>query len=85
MAKRPSITLTLEPEEAAALARLCEKFSHSDAKTYLYGHLEKAIREEQAYQMLYATSRISDALAKEGVRSWPWIETGRVTEEEVTP
>ena len=70
------ITVELTPNEAAALARLCEKFAHSDAKDYLYAHLSTELRSDQAYDMVHATARVSEALSDADVRGWPWIETG---------
>ena len=74
----PTVTLTVElyPWEAAALARLCSKFGHSDAAPYLYPHVSKDIRSEQAYDMVRATTAVEKALAQAGVSGWPWIETG---------
>jgi hypothetical protein len=74
------ITLELEPNHAAALARLCEKFTHSDAQAYLYGHLSKEIRSDQAYDMVHATAVVSKALEDANVRGWPWVETGNAQE-----
>jgi hypothetical protein len=71
----PAVTI-LEPHQAAALARLCEKFGHSAARPYLYPHVAADIRDDQAYHMVHATSLLSDALTLAGVRGWPWIETG---------
>lgn len=73
------ITIELSPIEAAALARLCDKFTHSDAKAYLYPHVAKEIRDEQAYQMVHATTAVFKALSDADVRGWPWVETGSAT------
>jgi hypothetical protein len=62
--------------EAAALMRLCQKLGHSDALAYLYPHVSKEIRDEQAYQMVRAVARIHEALVDAGATSWPWLETG---------
>ena len=70
------LNIELTANEAAALARLCEKFAYSDAASYLYPHIAKEIREEQAYQMVHATSAVAAALADAGVRGWPWVDTG---------
>jgi hypothetical protein len=70
------IELELEPHEAAALVRLCDKFAHSDASAYLYPHVSAAIREAQGYAMVHATNRVFRALTQAGVSGWPWIETG---------
>jgi hypothetical protein len=79
--KAPStvtITVELEPHEAAALFRLCDKFAHSDAKQYLYPHSPKQLRDDQAYHMVHATSHVHTALTRAGVSAWPWVETGGV-------
>jgi hypothetical protein len=73
------ITLELSPNEAAALARLCDKFAHSDAKAFLYPHVPKEIRDGQAYDMVHATTAVFKALSDAGARGWPWIETGSAT------
>ncbi len=70
------ITVELTANEAAALARLCEKFHHGHAQSYLYGHVSTEIRSDQAYDMIRATDRVAKALADANVRGWPWIETG---------
>lgn len=74
--RKITITIELEPNDAAALARLCEKFAHSDAAAYLYPHIAAAIRDDQAYQMLHATAVVAEALEDAGVRGWPWVDTG---------
>lgn len=75
MSKEVEISVTLEPEHAAALFRLCDKFSHTDARQYLYPHLPRDIRDQQAYQMVIAADRLHRALRDAGVESaWPWIE-----------
>ncbi len=70
------ITLELDADRAAALLRLCEKITHSDASGYLYPHLPKEVRDEQTSTMLAAAEQVRAALAEEGVSGWPWIETG---------
>lgn len=70
------IRIELEPCQAAALARLCRKFSHDDAARYLYPHVPKDLRLTQAYDMVHATGAIEAALSQAGVTGWPWIETG---------
>jgi hypothetical protein len=72
-----TITVELDLNEAAALARLCDKFGHSDAAAYLYPHLSKDLRSDQAYQMVHATAVVAKALADADVGGWPWVETGR--------
>jgi hypothetical protein len=74
--KTITITLKLEPVHAAALARLCEKFTYEHAAAYLYPHIAAAIRDDQAYQMVGATAVVSKALEDAGVRGFPWIDTG---------
>ncbi len=71
------ITFDLDADQAAALFRLCEKITHSDASAYLYPHLPKEVRDEQASTMLAAAEQVREALADQGVSGWPWIETGR--------
>ena len=71
-----SITVELPPDQAAALARICDKFCWSDADQYLYPHVAKDIRHEQSYQMMHALVRLEKALVQAGVRAWPWVETG---------
>ena len=70
------IILELDPDEAAALARLCDKFNWSHADRYLYGHVSKEVRSEQAYQMVHALAAVEKALLEAGVGGWPWLETG---------
>lgn len=71
------LTVELDADQAAALFRLCDKFSHSDAQQYLYPHLPKDLRSEQASQMMSATYRVLAALKDAGIESaWPWIDTG---------
>ena len=79
------ITVELDPDEAAALARMCEKFTHSDATAYLYPHLPKDIRNTQAYQMVHATARVYAALADAGVRGWPWVDGRPMSENSYEP
>jgi hypothetical protein len=66
-----TVTIELEPNDAAALARLCEKVTFSDAQSYLYAHLPQALRDDQAYQMIHATAVVGKALEDAGVRGWP--------------
>lgn len=72
------ITAELKAEQAAALARLCEKFAHGDGKVYLYPHVPAEIQEEQCYQMVHATAAVYEALREAGASTWPWIDTGVV-------
>ena len=74
-----TVTLTLEPAAAAALHRLCDKLGHSDAMAYLYPHLPRELRSDQAYEMVGAASVVQKALEDAGVGHWPWIETGQTT------
>lgn len=73
-----SVTLTVEltPELAAALKWVAEKLTHDDCMQHTYAHRPKEERVERAYEMLDALREIEKAL--DAVRSWPWIETGRV-------
>lgn len=73
------ITVELEDEEAAALARLADKFGHSDGQPFLYPHVDKDVRSEQCYQMVHALTKVQKELADAGATSWPWIETGTVS------
>ena len=77
--KTIAVTVELTPNQAAALLRLCDKFAHCDASQYLYPHVSAAIREEQAYDMCHALTKIEKVLADTHARSWPWIETGSAT------
>lgn len=77
-ANHVTITVTLEPAQAAALHRLCDKIGHGDALAYTYPHVSREIRSDQAYEVLAACGAVQRALEDEGVRNWPWIETGRV-------
>jgi hypothetical protein len=70
------ITLELDPVEAAALHRLCDKLGHSDAMHYLYPHVNQEVRSRQAYQMVHAAAAVQNALEDTGINHWPWIETG---------
>lgn len=72
-----TVTVTLEANEAAALKRLCDKITHSDAMKYLYPHLAKEVRNEQAYHIINATSELCEALCDAGVSDFPWINSGR--------
>lgn len=70
------ITVELTPEQAAALLRLCNKVTHSDCLAYLYPHVRLGVRNDQAYDMVHATSALAEKLCKQGVSDFPWIETG---------
>ena len=74
----PRITVELEPEQAAALLRLCNKITHSDGLAYLYPHIPLGRRNDQAYDMMHATTKVAEALCDARVSEFPWIETGRV-------
>jgi hypothetical protein len=71
-----TITIELDANSAAALLRLADKFSHSDAQRYLYPHISRNIREEQCYHMVYALSACERALKEQRVSSFPWIDSG---------
>jgi len=73
-----TVTLNLDPACAAGLARFAEKVTHADAMAVLYPHRPKQQREEQGYQIIQAFEMLRRALADANVRSWPWVETGRV-------
>lgn len=77
MSRTLRITVELTPEQAAGLKRFAEKVGHSDAKAVLYPHLKPSLRDDQAYEIIYAFSAVEKALSDAGVTSWPWIETGR--------
>lgn len=70
------ITVALSPAQAAGLKRFIEKVAHSDALAVLYPHRPRQLRDDQAYQIIYAFSAIERALDDAGVTSWPWVETG---------
>lgn len=71
-----TITVSLPREQAAGLLRFTQKMGHSDALTVLYPHKPAVLRDEQAYQIVYALTALERALIGAGVASWPWIETG---------
>ena len=71
------ISLALEPTQAAALYRLCDKLSTQDAQRYLYPHLPADTRSEQAHDMVTAATQVQNALADAGVNAYPWIDTIR--------
>lgn len=73
------ITVVLTTEQAAPLARLCEKFVTRDGKSYLYPHVPAEVQREQRYQMVQATAAIYEALRESCVSTWPWIDTGVVS------
>lgn len=72
--------IELTANQAAALHRLCDKLTHSDAQNYLYGHISKELRSDQAYDMVRAAAGLQKALEEANVRGWPWVETGRAVE-----
>lgn len=72
------VTVELEPEQAAALLRLCNKITHSDGLAYLYPHIPLGRRNDQAYDMMHGTAKLAEALCDANVSEFPWIETGRV-------
>lgn len=69
-----TLTLELEPNAAAALHRLCEKFGHRDALAFLYPHVSRETRSAQAYDMVGTCGVVQKALEDAGVGHWPWIE-----------
>lgn len=71
------VTLELEPAVAAGLKRFAEKVYHSDAAAVLYAHVAKEIRDNQTSQILGGLAALESALTDAGVKSWPWVETGR--------
>lgn len=71
-----TVTVELRPELAAALKWIAEKLTHDDCTQHTYAHRPKEERIERAYEMLDALREVEKALGH--VRSWPWIETGRV-------
>lgn len=81
-----TITVTLTAEQAAGLRRLCDKISHEHAQQFLYPHVSKDIRSDQAYQMLQAFDQIGEALDDAKAPStWPWLDTGRATRRDPEP
>ena len=72
-----TIRLTLTAEAAAGLKRFSDKVTHEVAQSVLYGHVQEAIRGEQAGAILGGFGALARALEEAGVRSWPWIETGK--------
>lgn len=76
MPRKVKITVELEPNQAAALKRLCDKIGHSDALAYLYPHIPLGVRNDQAYDIVHACSRVCEVLCDAGVSDFPWVETG---------
>jgi hypothetical protein len=72
-----TVTLELEPEQAAGLQRFAEKAGHAEAMAVLYPHVPKNVRAEQAHDILAALAELQAALTDARVRTWPWIESGR--------
>lgn len=70
------LQVELSPEQAAALKWVTEKLTHSDCMQHTYGHRPKQERIDRAYEMLDALCEVGKALSN--VRSWPWIETGKL-------
>lgn len=71
------VELTLTPEEAAGLCRFADKVSREMTLAVLYAHLPDALRDEQAFHIVDAFRKLEEALGNAGVRTWPWLETGR--------
>lgn len=76
-ANRIVLHVELTSNQAAAVFRLCDKFSHSDAKAFLYPHIGAGIRADQAYDMVGGVTEVQNALRDAGVTTaWPWLDTG---------
>jgi hypothetical protein len=69
------LVIEVSPTEAAALKRLADKFGHTDAQAYLYAHLPKELRSDQAYDMVRAMAAVEKALEEADVAAWPWVES----------
>lgn len=67
------LAVVLEPDQAAALLRLCNKITHSDGLRYLYPQLPLDRRNDQAYDMMHATSKVAEALCDAGASEFPWV------------
>lgn len=72
-----TIAVNLDPGVAAGLKRLAEKVSYEQASAVLYPHVPADIRANQAHDILIALAKLDEALADAGVRSHPWINSGR--------
>lgn len=72
-----TVTLNLDPVAAAGLKRFAEKVSHEQARSVLYAHVAATVRDNQSHDILEALEVLDRALSDAGVRSWPWIETGK--------
>jgi hypothetical protein len=72
-----TITLSLRPAVAAALARFCEKASFETAMSVLYPHKDRELRSSQAHEILVGCREVEDALLEQNIRGWPWVETGQ--------
>lgn len=72
-----TVTLNLDPACAAGLKRFADKITHGDAMAVLYPHRPKALRDEQAYQIIQAFEVITRALVDARISDFPWIETGQ--------
>lgn len=72
-----NVTLELDPGQAAGLKRFAEKVSHSDAMAVLYPHVKRDVRSEQATEIIAAFAALERALGDAGIKSWPWVESGR--------
>lgn len=68
------VVLELTPGQAAGLKRLADKLGHAEALAVLYPHIPRAIRDEQATEILTALAKVHREL--EAVPVWPWIDTG---------
>lgn len=71
------ITLELTPGQAAGLARFADKVGHSDAMEVLYPHVARAIRSEQASEIIAGFAALARVLAEADVSAWPWVDSGR--------
>ena len=67
------VKVSLTPEHAAALHWLTRHLAFSDAYESTPPHLNKAVREERAYGIVYAASALQDAIEKAGARGDAWM------------
>ncbi|MEJ0006632.1 MAG: hypothetical protein WDM77_09805 [Steroidobacteraceae bacterium] len=70
------LAVDLTPDQAAAIYRLCDKISYSQATATLYSHVPADVLAAQASTMMNAAELIRRMLADQGVNAHPWIETG---------
>ena len=74
--RRITLTVELTPAQAAGLKRFSDKVSHDQALAVLYPHVSRAVRDDQAYNILGAFSVLEKQLGELGVSDYPWIEVG---------